>query len=47
LKYGDNKDVSRPEIANGLDKVDIYNPLEDDTATPAAVKSSVKVMLEV
>lgn len=35
IKYSGNKDVSRPEIANGLDAVIVYNPSEDDAATPA------------
>jgi hypothetical protein len=34
-QYEDNPDISRPEIANGLDPVKVYDAKEDDTATPA------------
>ena len=34
-RYEGNPDVSRPEIANGLDPIVVYNASEDDNATPA------------
>jgi len=37
--YGDSKDVSRPEIANGIDPIEIYKPAaamgDADATTPA------------
>ena len=44
VKYGETTDISRPEIANGLDPVIVYDVTEDETATPEIIpKPEIKI----